>query len=125
MNINRALPAGLITYRSKENLMAHDCLFPTDNDNSRSPIDIKRYLQFAVVVVVMLLLRTESAAQNVQYNNQSMDLGMRGTLKVNPSTRGMELQIPLGHYRGRGLDVPLTLSYSSKLWGVEFQGYNT
>ncbi len=54
-----------------------------------------------------------------------MDLGMRSTRKVNPSTRAVEMQIPLGHYRGRGgFDVPISLSYSSKLWGIEFQGYN-
>lgn len=53
-------------------------------------------------------------------------MGMRSTLTVNPSTRGVEFQIPLGNYRGRaGLDVPVVLSYSSKVWGVEFQGYNT
>ena len=51
---------------------------------------------------------------------------MRGAVKVNPSTRGVELQISLGNYRGRaGLDVPVTLSYTSKLWNVEFQGFNT
>jgi len=92
--------------------------------SSRSQnIGLYRWLSLCVGVL-LLLLPTHVAAQNVQYNNQAMDLGMRGTRKVNPSTRGMELEIPLGTYKGRGIDIPITLSYSSKLWNVEFQGYN-
>ena len=88
--------------------------------------NIGRYLRLTLYVgLLVLLLPAHIAAQNVQYNNKAMDLGLRGSRKVNPSTRGMELQIPLGYYRGRGIDIPITLSYSSKLWGVEFQGYNT
>jgi RHS repeat-associated protein len=64
-------------------------------------------------------------AQNVQYNNPAVDLGLRSTQRVNPSTHGVEFQIPLGHYRGRaGHDIPVTLSYSSKLWSIDFEGYN-
>ena len=68
---------------------------------------------------------TETPAQNVQYTNDAIDRGMRSTRRVNPTNLGLEFQIPLGHYPGRGgLDVPVVLSYSSKLWGMEFQGYN-
>ena len=84
------------------------------------------YSPLIALLSICLFLRTEASAQNVQYNNQAPDMGMRSTLTVNPSTRAVELQIPLGNYRGRGgLDVPVALSYSSKVWGVEFQGYNT
>src|SRR5438046_7513547 len=51
------------------------------------------------------------AAQNVQRNNEAVDLGLRSSLTVNPATRAVELQIPLGNYPGRaGHDVPVTIS---------------
>ena len=82
-------------------------------------------LRLSLLGLLLLFLTTKAPAQNVQYNNKAVDMGMRSARKVNPSTRGMELQIPLGQYRGRnGLDVPVTLSYSSKLWNVAFQGFN-
>lgn len=64
------------------------------------------------------------AAQNVQRNNEAVDIGLRSNLRVNPATLGLELQIPLGNYPGRaGHDVPVTLSYSSKLWNMVYQGF--
>lgn len=88
---------------------------------------LPRYFWLLLSVLFLCsALRSEALAQNVQYTNEAVDLGLRSIRTVNPSTRGVELQIPLGHYRGRGgLDVPVTLSYSSKVWTVEFQGYNT
>ena len=62
---------------------------------------------------------------NVQFTNKTVDFGDRGDVKVNPSTLGMEIQIPLGNYRGRaGLNLPVTLSYSSKLWRFEYNFFN-
>src|SRR5687767_12710939 len=88
---------------------------------------VHRLLHFSLyVTLLVLLLPAHLHAQNIQYNNNAVDLGMRSSLKVHPTTRGMELQIPLGHYRGRnGFDIPVTISYSSKLWTIEFQGFNT
>jgi len=78
------------------------------------------------LLIACFCLSTEALAQNIQYNNKAVDLGLRSTQRVNPSTRGVEFEIPLGHYRGRGgFDVPITLSYSSKVWGIEFQGFNS
>jgi hypothetical protein len=61
---------------------------------------------------------------NVKYGNQALDLGMRSELTVNPITRAVELQIPLGNYPGRaGHDVSATLSYSSKVWNMAYQAF--
>jgi len=54
-----------------------------------------------------------------------MDMGFRSNLTVNPATRAVEFQIPLGNYRGRaGHAVPVSLSWSSKLWDMAFQAYD-
>ena len=64
-------------------------------------------------------------AQNIQYTRNATDPKLRGGLRVNPSTLALEFQIALGSYPGRaGLDVPVTISYSSKVWRVAYQGYN-
>jgi len=78
-----------------------------------------------LLAVVCLALSSAALGQNVQYTNEAVDMGIRSTRRVNPTTLGLEFEIPLGRYKGRnGLDVPVNLSYSSKLWVVEFQGYN-
>ena len=54
-----------------------------------------------------------------------LDLGSRSATRVEPTTRGVNFSIPLGSYPGRaGLNVPVALSYTSKVWNVEVQGYN-
>jgi RHS repeat-associated protein len=87
-------------------------------------ISAQPYQSALLVALFCLCLGTETLAQNIQQANDAMDIGMRSSRKVNPTTLGMELQIPLGEYKGRGgLSVPVVLSYSSKLWGMEFQSY--
>ena len=80
------------------------------------------------VVLALLIwcaLASSASAQNIQYNQKSVDLGLRSDLKVNPSSRAVEMQIPLGSYEGRaGVNVPITILYSSKVWRVGYQGYN-
>ncbi len=79
----------------------------------------------AMILFIGALLSCHSArAQNVQRNNEAVDLGLRSNLTVNPATLAVELQIPLGNFPGRaGHDVPVTLSYSSKLWNMAYQGF--
>jgi RHS repeat-associated protein len=61
----------------------------------------------------------------VEFNNKAFDLGARSDLSVNPSTFGMEIQLPLGNYPGRaGASLPITLSYSSKVWRLDYNFYN-
>jgi hypothetical protein len=78
-----------------------------------------------VVLLATLFFASRANAQNVQYDDKALDLGSRGAARVDPVTRGLSFEIPLGSYPGRaGMNVPITLSYSSKVWNVEFQGYN-
>ena len=87
--------------------------------------DVRLFVRVLILVLALCFcFSAESVAQNVEYPNQATDLGLRSTRTVNPITRAVELEIPLGHYRGRGIDLPVTLSYSSKVWQVSYQGYN-
>ncbi|MFY9553322.1 MAG: RHS repeat-associated core domain-containing protein [Blastocatellia bacterium] len=60
-------------------------------------------------------------AQNVQYTQNIADTTLRSRFRVDPSTLGLSLQIPLGHYPGRGgAQLPITLYYGAKVWNVNF-----
>lgn len=72
----------------------------------------------------ILLCALSAFGQNIQYSKNTADLKLRSNLTVNPSTRAVELQIPLGSYPGRaGANVPVTISYSSKVWRIDYQTY--
>ena len=52
-----------------------------------------------------------------------MQIGsLRGSGRINPSTLAMEFDLPLGSYSGRGINIPISISYSSKLWRMESIG---
>lgn len=57
-------------------------------------------------------------------NERAADSTLRGSGRVNASTLGMEFELPLGSYPGRGINVPINLSYSSKLWRMTSLGNN-
>lgn len=57
-------------------------------------------------------------------NETAADRTLRGSGRVNASTLGMEFELPLGSYPGRGISVPINLSYSSKLWRLEYLANN-
>ncbi len=57
-----------------------------------------------------------------QHTENKADQVLRGSGRVNASTLGMEIDIPLGAYSGRGINVPINLSYSSKVWRAEYTG---
>jgi RHS repeat-associated protein len=62
-------------------------------------------------------------AQNVQYTNNTVDASLRSNARVDPSTLGMSLQIPLRAFPGRGdIDIPITVYYSSKVWRIKNAG---
>src|SRR5687768_3284310 len=75
-----------------------------------------------------LALRATASAQggpqNLQHTKNTPDLGLRGELRVDPSTLGMSIRIPLGDYPGRaGTGRQLGLYYNSKVWRVEFDDF--
>ncbi len=63
-----------------------------------------------------------AVGQPAKHTENSADQALQSSGRVNPSTLGMEIDIPLGNYPGRGINVPISLSYSSKVWRMEFTG---
>jgi RHS repeat-associated protein len=57
-----------------------------------------------------------------QQSTNNADQSLRGSGRVNPSTLAMEFELPLGSYPGRGINIPISLSYSSKLWRMKYLG---
>jgi len=91
----------------------------------RRPLLLKTWLSALLLALVALVWpNSVPAQQNVQYTNKSVDLGLRGDFKVNPSTHGLELQIPLASYPQRGgSSLPAAISYSSKVWRIAYLAY--
>jgi hypothetical protein len=75
---------------------------------------MKRFINSTLLVLCII-----TAAFGQEKTAMSADQSLRSNARVNPSTLGMELSIPLGGYPGRGLSVPINLSYSSKVWRMK------
>src|ERR1044072_7314312 len=74
-----------------------------------------------VVALFVLLLRLSANGQTPQKPNtdSALDNRMRSNATVDPLSLGLQLSINLGSYPGRdGLALPITMSYSSHLWGI-------
>ncbi|MGH9968944.1 MAG: RHS repeat domain-containing protein [Pyrinomonadaceae bacterium] len=70
------------------------------------------------------MLQLSANGQNVQSQQATVDHGFRSDLKIDPSTLALNFEIPLKIYPGRaGVNVPITVYYSSKLWTMEYSGY--
>lgn len=65
----------------------------------------------------------QASAQNVQYTSNLVDKTKRSSLRVDPTTLGLSVEIPIAEYPGRaGVGLPVTFNYSSKLWRMKFIG---
>lgn len=73
-----------------------------------------------IVISSLLMLIIGICVFGQQHTENKADQTLRGSGRVNPSTLGMEIDIPLGSYPGRGINVPISLSYSSKVWRMEY-----
>ena len=86
---------------------------------------MKRANIIASVLVILVIIANVFGQQQTE---NKADQTLRGSGRVNASTLGMEFDMPLGGYSGRGINVPINLSYSSKLWRFEsfasFPGVN-
>ena len=61
-------------------------------------------------------------AQNIQYTENKPDLALRSETRVDPSTLGMSISIPLASYPGRaGMGLPVALTYSSKVLRLDYR----
>ncbi len=47
---------------------------------------------------------------------------MRGGMNVDPSTLNMSFSVTLGDYPGRGVSLPVTMNYASKVWRLRYTG---
>lgn len=76
-------------------------------------------------VIIATVLLICAAAANVfaqEHTENNKDQTLRGSGRVNASTLGMEFDLPLGAYAGRGISIPVSLNYSSKVWRMDSQG---
>jgi hypothetical protein len=74
-----------------------------------------------VVALFVLLLSLSANAQTPQKPNtdSALDNRLRSDATVDPVSKSLQLSINLGSYPGRdGLALPITMSYSSRLWGI-------
>ncbi len=78
---------------------------------------------FSVLLPVVVFILSNSSLispQPPQYTEGKADQTLKGSGRVNSSTLAMEFSLPLGNYPGRGISVPISMSYSSKLWQIEY-----
>src|SRR6266404_5677813 len=74
-----------------------------------------------LALATLLLFPLTSPAQNIQQPNAKSDFTKRSELRVDPSTLGLNIQIPLGNFPGRGgNDLSVVLYYSSKVHRINF-----
>lgn len=98
-------------------------IFAHRSDQLPAPF-IRKHLSrlFPVGCILILLCAAAAHVAANEENKNSADINLRSTGRVNPSTLGMEMDIPLGSYPGRGISLPIGLSYSSKLWRLKYLG---
>src|SRR6185295_18029407 len=78
-----------------------------------------RWVVKRAVCICALLYPVAALAQIIQYTQNVADTTLRSRFRVDPSTLGLSLQIPLANYPGRGgAQLPVTLYYSAKVWNV-------
>jgi hypothetical protein len=91
-------------------------------DHSFEPMALMRLVLLLFTVALSLLISpTLSRAQSIQYTQNKPDQAMRSAMRVDPSTLGLSIEVPIAGYPGRGgTSVPINLSYSSKQWRIDF-----
>ena len=73
-----------------------------------------------IIVSVLVISGIITTVFGQQHTENKADQTLRGSGRINASTLGMEFDLPLGSYPGRGINVPISLSYSSKLWRMNY-----
>ncbi len=85
-------------------------------------------IRFALLIVAAtfactLLLAVPAFAQDKRYTENGPDLRLRSEARVDPSTLGMSIEIPLGGAPGRaGTSASSTFHYQSKQWRMKYGG---
>jgi RHS repeat-associated protein len=110
-----------VTNASRITLAAHTGLLFLVN--YRSSGRLKRSVFITTIFTAWLVICGTGtiSAQNVQFTQNNADSALRSNVRVDPSTLGMNIQIPLRAYPGRaGTNLPITLHYSSKVWRIKY-----
>lgn len=77
---------------------------------------------FFITALVLFIASSESQAQSIQYTQNKPDQALRSAMRVDPSTLGLSIDVPIGSYQGRGgTSLPVNLSYSSKQWRIAYE----
>jgi len=76
---------------------------------------------FLFTFIAALWLTVTAAAQNINYTVNNLDQTLRGGANVDPRTLNMSFSVTLNDYSGRGLGLPFSLNYASKLWRIQFR----
>ena len=72
-------------------------------------------------LLALALCLAPAGAQTVEHTENQPDQALKSEARVDPSTLGMGLQVPLGGMPGRaGTGLPVGLSYSSKVWRIAY-----
>jgi RHS repeat-associated protein len=79
-----------------------------------------------MIAIVLYICPLIAQAQSIQYTQNKPDQAMRSAMRVDPSTLGLSIEVPLSSYPARGgASLPINLSYSSKQWRIAFyQSYH-
>lgn len=87
---------------------------------SLSSFSLSKKFTTLLFFCVSLGVSTSAYGQATQYTEGKADQTLKGSGRINAATNAMEFSLPLGSYPGRGINVPVSLSYSSKLWHVDY-----
>lgn len=73
------------------------------------------------VALLFLMSPATGRAQSIQYTQNKPDQGLRSAMRVDPTTLGLSIDVPIASYPGRdGTSVPINLAYSSKVWRINY-----
>ena len=78
------------------------------------------FTQWTILIGIVLASTFGIRAQPGASDTNKADQSLRSNGRVNPSTLGLEFDLPLAAYPGRGATLPIGLSYSSKVWKMNF-----
>lgn len=83
---------------------------------------LPRAARLTALVCALLVAAFGASAQSVQHTENKADLALKSDLRVDPSTLGMSISIPLASYPGRaGLSLPVAVTYSSKVLRLDYR----
>jgi RHS repeat-associated protein len=80
-------------------------------------VSYRKLALFTQCVFILTILALNTSAQTgVKYTTNLPENNKRSGIEVDPTTLGLNISIPLAEYSGRGVGLPVTLRWSSKLW---------